>query len=454
MIKALLFILLVLFQINLLKAGPWQNPDGKAWTTVDSINYGQENGAYPYYMMIRRLDSMNCIAYATPAVTFINSVAFIKKSTDGGYHWETIKKIGGNNSFNSVRDMAYISPKNILVACDSGMILRTTDGGINWTEIKISLETFHRGAIHLEMNGSWGFIFYAGVGFYRTLDSGESWEKLKLNLSPSIEFANSVKIIDSNYCILLGYDNSTNPDVIREYYTTDKGDTWTHLRTVIKDKPIWGYFVNKDILFFIRNDFVKKDTTFPYFDLYRSTIMRSNDGGVNWSDIWVDDGLYYNNQPLIICDFISESIGVASRGLKIYLTKDGGYSWGKKEILFNGVDDKVLITDAKFLTSDRFIVASGPRILMYDMNSTGVDDDNEKDKLNIYPNPATDYVRIENTRGKEICIYDVLGRQYPVRKVSENAGGVTLDTGTLEPGTYFITVQGKAGVQAVPVVVR
>ncbi len=96
-------------------------------------------------------------------------------------------------------------------------------------------------------------------------------------------------------------------------------------------------------------------------------------------------------------------------------------------------------------------------LAVYNENGVYIDVDELKGPadhlIKLYPNPATDYVRIENTRGENICIYDVLGRACPVRKISENAEGVTLDTGALEPGTYFITVQGKEGVQAVPLVV-
>ncbi len=447
--KALLIILLVLFQINLLQAGPWQNPDAEGWVTVDSLDIHKDVNLLFYYD-ICCLDSLNCIAYAK---TRINPDVLIRKSTDGGKQWFTIKHISGSLEFPLIWSIAYPKKNLILAACDSGLVLRSTDGGSEWEEVKIPLEKFYHGAITLEMLNDTGFIFYAAVGYYKTTNGGGTWKKLDPKLSPGVEFVNAIKIIDSNYCLMQGYDNSTSPSVYRYYYSTDMGETFIHYLTVPMEKSAWGFFINKDIRLRVENEFIKKDTAFPYLKLYQQSIIKTYDGGKNWEKIFTDDGLYYDYQIFLPRHFITEKIGVAARSRYIYLTNDSGYTWKKIHIKFDGLPDNVLIHDAKFISPKRLLVTCDSRILMYDMNSTGVDDDNEKDKLNIYPNPATDYVRIENTQAKEIYIYDVLGRQYPVKKVSENAGGVTLDTGTLEPGTYFITVQGKTSVQAVPLVV-
>lgn len=56
------------------------------------------------------------------------------------------------------------------------------------------------------------------------------------------------------------------------------------------------------------------------------------------------------------------------------------------------------------------------------------------DMINIYPNPASDFLIIENRRNTELAIYDVSGNKL----FRCNNGEETINIGNLEPGMYFI----------------
>ena len=66
--------------------------------------------------------------------------------------------------------------------------------------------------------------------------------------------------------------------------------------------------------------------------------------------------------------------------------------------------------------------------------------------LNLYPNPANDFIDVEGAEMKEIVIYDLLGIQRGHKDVNDNH--VRIDTSSLDSGTYILKVtcqDGKIG---------
>lgn len=64
--------------------------------------------------------------------------------------------------------------------------------------------------------------------------------------------------------------------------------------------------------------------------------------------------------------------------------------------------------------------------------------------FNMYPNPSTGILNIENTTGKFVIIYDISGNQVFRGKLSGNLDPQTIDISQLESGLYFVKVrQGK-----------
>ncbi|MBQ1731987.1 MAG: T9SS type A sorting domain-containing protein, partial [Bacteroidales bacterium] len=69
--------------------------------------------------------------------------------------------------------------------------------------------------------------------------------------------------------------------------------------------------------------------------------------------------------------------------------------------------------------------------------------------LNIYPNPASDYVNIvsENAEISEVQVYDMVGRLVVSRQVADES--LTLNVAGMVDATYFVRViytDGKASV--------
>ena len=119
------------------------------------------------------------------------------KSTDGGASWSAVLTISENTG---VTDLE-MDPRNgdVLYAAsyqrrrhvwsfmgggpESG-IHKTTDGGKTWRRLSSGLPSVHMGKIGLAISPVDPDVVYATIeaaddksGFYRSLDSGERWEK-------------------------------------------------------------------------------------------------------------------------------------------------------------------------------------------------------------------------------------------------------------------------------------
>ena len=82
----------------------------------------------------------------------------------------------------------------------------------------------------------------------------------------------------------------------------------------------------------------------------------------------------------------------------------------------------------------------------------------EKDIINIYPNPTSDFLKIEYTIEEfsdfKVNITNLLGQKVLAPVISEtkpfNAQSVIVDVKNLSAGTYFITINQSAGKTTLP----
>ena len=77
-------------------------------------------------------------------------------------------------------------------------------------------------------------------------------------------------------------------------------------------------------------------------------------------------------------------------------------------------------------------------------------------KLNVYPNPAKEELRIRNAELKieKIEIYNAHGERIFSQPVTTNLKQVTISVADFPPGIYFITVTDQAGNKVTKKVVK
>lgn len=74
--------------------------------------------------------------------------------------------------------------------------------------------------------------------------------------------------------------------------------------------------------------------------------------------------------------------------------------------------------------------------------------------IEIYPNPAVDYVTVKVTEGlsvKKVSLYDISGRELDEWDVS--ASPAHIDVRRYEKGTYFLKTESDAGITVVKIVI-
>lgn len=238
----------------------------------------------------------------------------IAKSTAPG-SWDIISY--GTTNF---RDVHTFDEQNVLVCGYGGLLIKTTDGGVNWSEVTIdtaeNLRRFHF------ISSTEGWLVGSDGVVFKTVDGGETWQSLNSGIVGSLY---GVFFIDANNGFAVGNDDH----VIK---TVDGGDNWEV--TVLS--------TNEDLtsVAFI-------DDKTGWISGEDNVILHTTDGG----NTWVNQGLSLDSSGDDFNDItiVSENhiIAVADDH-QLAQSEDGGATWeiinlelalGKTiDLHFDGID--------------------------------------------------------------------------------------------------------------------
>ena len=110
----------------------------------------------------------------------------------------------------------------------------------------------------------------------------------------------------------------------------------------------------------------------------------------------------------------------------------------------NGFDNDVKIIrlqqDGKILIGGYFTSYNGTtvnRIIRLNGTSTLANEEFEKNKINIYPNPVKEIIYLSNITGTEYEIFDILGKSITKGKINESQ----INVNSLSKGIYILKVK-------------
>lgn len=124
-------------------------------------------------------------------------------------------------------------------------------------------------------------------------------------------------------------------------------------------------------------------------------------------------------------------IGIDSVNSHIYISETDYATFGK-----------VFIYDFFGALVDSFSVNVSPGTFAFDVrNNVGISENNFSSRISIYPNPATNEIRIQSAefRIERIDVYDLVGEKI-LHRTCNRENKIVLDVKTLPVGIYFITV--------------
>lgn len=335
-----------------------------------------------------------------------HNIGQIYKTTDGGNNWVKILE-GTTQTSNPASYLrfasVYFPTSNIgYVGANFNQILKTMDAGQTWITQTVPEFSFDTRMIYCTDS----LTCFAGKAYmFKTFDGGLNWV-VDSNASPTQDV--SFPSPDRGY----GLWSNTN----------DGGHTWT-------DAPIWSNInASYDCIFFVNDS-----TGFiggmgsggsPHFNF--GAIAKTSDYGYTWQQ------MDFQYEMLGVRDivFINDTVGFAcgngqsGNSRQIMKTVDGGLNWHKQ--FLNYTTNYSAVTQLQCLNDSLCYAISGWQVFKTingggQMIGLGESENTIKNKIKIYPNPASDKLFIEQScdncfiaiysgQGQEICKYSKIDK--------------------------------------------
>jgi len=358
-----------------------------------------------------------------------------------------------------------------------GTILKTIDGGTNWNSLN-SGTTVNLNSVHFVTNQK-GFAVGDSGLILKTINGGITWNIDTINLNYQF---NEIYFINSSIGFIVGKKTAPNPIILK---TTNSGANWNNAIIIDSNSISSGYGITN----------IHFPTTDTGYAVFRSGVIKSIDGGDNWSIItssqnpadsvfpfsilescyftdantgyiagWYnpalwktsDGGNYWTDLDTSTADltftlydiyFPTNNTGYASGwyGL-IFKTTDAGNNWQIQSVPIPSYSlYSVYFTDE----NNGFAVGESGTIIKTTNGGgiTRVNDINLKlQKITVYPNPFSAYTLIEFENYKKekhtLTLYNSLGQL--VRQIDNiNEGQVKIEKKNLTSGLYFFQLRNE-----------
>ena len=368
-----------------------------------------------------------------------------------------------SNTTKHLNDVYFIDSQTGIAVGDSGTILRSTDGGLNWTTV-LSVDTIRLTKVKFFDNNT-GIAM--GTQLYKTTDGGQNWG----HLPHANTFFFDIEIVNDSTCFISGTPTplikSTNagltfvdlittptPQIGLLSFVNDTlgyacmytGGFFTKTLKTINGGVSWNLI--EDTISTIyptvmeAMSFVSENKGFKA-GWYAGLLMNTKNGSNKW-DAVVQDTI---NQGQILDLHIESNMPNAYYASgwygEIYKSTDGGNNWFS---LVSGVNNITNLTGIFFINNlTGWVVGYNGTIIKTTSGGIGIDENTNEIQLKIYPNPAQDRIYIATTEGldlQQVDFFDLQGKQILSTKVLENG----IDISGLANGVYVLNIKTEKGV--------
>lgn len=340
----------------------------------------------------------------------VGSDGLILKTTDGGINWS--KKVSGTSE--TLNSISFLDSKFGIAIGNNGIIVQSSDSGENWLLVNSKTEN---ALLSVDFNDSGSaFIIGHNSKFLNSNDTGLTWDS-KVGPLGEIPYPRCIQMInDTGYAI----GNYTS-----FYETTDGGKNW-------KGKTITNFteppYKHLNCLFFLTSR-IAYAAGINYYDGIndKALIYKTINGGESWED--VTDLSFKPINSL----FITKEIGIAvgTEGT-IIRTNDEGKNWKKDEISIFDNLNCISFKDS----ATAFIVGDNGRLLMTSKDVTKVTTSKQSNLLDLYPNPVESILKIRTSEQGSLGIYDTNGQLILFKKIA--LPEEVLNVSNLSKGFYLL----------------
>ena len=242
----------------------------------------------------------------------------ILKTTDGGLDWTQITPPNYNINTN-LKSISIVGKNDVWISTSDGQVLHSLDGGSHWTDLKSSVLGNHYLQGIDAINNNVIYVVANNPGFIaRTTDGGQTWDSIVPSPSLKNHGCIGVAATDINHVVVYGG---------AAYYmmTTDGGQSWTYDSIPNTGGGATG---GADI-----NCMKMLDSQTWWGALDMDNIFITESAGSNWvkqpsstqkGNMFLVGIDYYDKD---LCVVVGISTGMPPINGGIFRTTDGGQTW-------------------------------------------------------------------------------------------------------------------------------
>jgi len=312
-----------------------------------------------------------------------------------------------------------------------GKIRRSANGGISWTEITNSIPEQGNWVTPYVMHPTNpNILFAAYVNVYKSTNKGTNWTKIS-NFSGGNKIR-ALAVAPSNpNVIYIAYYNSV-------YKTTDGGNSWTSINSALNNITYFAI------------DPTNENRIWASIGGFSSggRVIKSTNGGANWTDI--SDSLPGLPVNCIVYEknsadglYIGTDIGVYYRDNN--LNRWVPFMKGLPNVIVKELEIYYPTNKIRAATYGRSVWESD----LYPFATSISQNNNQKQNLKIYPNPAQNSINIDMNgimyKEAKIRVLNSIGEEV-ILENNVNSTIILISVKNLNSGIYFIEIQTETDV--------
>lgn len=155
------------------------------------------------------------LALSADIIFGVSSSGIIYRSTDGGMDWDTMYNAG-----TQLKSIARINSQQLMATGFNGVILRSDDAGLNWAPLTPPEAGLQYEQVYFLDTSGWLVTSSFKKTMWKTTDAGESWTPITL---PIERFWDGVYFISQDTGIVVGRSSTEG----RAYITFNGGQNWS-----------------------------------------------------------------------------------------------------------------------------------------------------------------------------------------------------------------------------------